>query len=354
MNKIFKSKLILLIGLCAFFVGGCVATQTSTKSATKSTNFDRHATKKLVSSSKEGLMYDENIELPNNYDVNYFRKVGIAAYMEQIQFAKGVQKSGKFNFQVLNSLLENEISRTKRFTVFSRQTTAVDRENAYQLLRGTEENELSIAGNQNLQNPEWVLSVTSIAGYEKGTYHDHNKITFSVTVTANLTDPLTHEIKESFPPVSVKSKPKIYFESVSGKYLGGFKINDANQLLEAYKEPMREAIAILVNRVGNYFPCGGRVTNFRDGRFVIDRGTKHGFATRQPVIIFIDEDGIPTPIASAEITPSAVRGVGSILKWKNGPYAQKIRGKIEFAGKDYLQAKNIYAVSAGMPETWEY
>jgi hypothetical protein len=117
---------------------------------------------------------------------------------------------------------------------------------------------------------------------------------------------------------------------------------------------MSEAIALLVNRVGNYYPCGGRVINYRNGRFAIDRGIKHGFSTRQTVILFVDDDGIVTPIASGEVTPSSEKGAGRILKWKNELYAAKIKSQMDYVGKEFLKTQKIYAVSAGMPEDYEY
>jgi len=351
MKKLILSKFTIFMVLSFFLVVGCATPGPMTKSS----SFKRNESKKLVSSDKEALMKSENIELPINYDINYFRKVGLAAYTEQIEFTKNdLVQPTRLNEQAINTLLENEISRTKRFTVFSRQTGAIDRENAFQLLRGSEDNDLSIAENQRIKNPESVLSVTAIVGYEKKSLHDHNKITFSVKVTSSIKDPLTFEIKESFPPIFVKSDPKIYFESVSGKHLGGFNIKDPQQLLDAYLEPMSEAIALLVNRVGNYFPCGGRVTNYRNGRFAIDRGIRHGFSTRQTVILFVDDDGIITPIASGEVTPASEKGAGRIMKWKNELYAAKIKGKMDYGGKGYLKTEAVYAVSAGMPKNYEY
>ncbi len=307
----------------------------------------------IVSTNRAGYRYSSNIELPDNYDINYFRKVRIAAYFEQINF-EDPSKPGSLDNHTLNTLLENEISRTKRFIVYSRQSTASEREKAWQILRNSADDRFNIAMNEDLKNPEWLLEVTSILGRNKRALRGGEEAVFYVRLSAKLIDPRTMEIVHSFPPITAKSDPKRYFVSISGKYLGGFKIHDQKQLMEAYLEAANRGIAVLVNRVMNYFPVGGRVVGYYNGRFSIDKGIRDGFAKKQTVVLFTSAGGVDIPLASGVVTPAATKGSGKILAWKNDPMAQDIRKKLTVMGQDYLRSHAIYAVSVGSPQGWEY
>ena len=301
-----------------------------------------------IVSSHQRYTTDANIELPNNYDTNYFRKVRIAAYFEQINF-EDPSKPGSLDNHALNTLLENEISRTKRFIVYSRQSVASGREVAWQVMHNTVDDEQNIA-----RNPEWLLEVTSVLGRNKRSMRGYEEAIFYIRISSKLIDYQTMEIVHAFPPITAKSEPKKYFLSIGGKWIGGFKIYDEGQLMEAYSEAANRAIAVLVNRVGNYFPCGGRVIGYYNDRFSINKGIRDGFAMKQIVVLYTSMNGVDIPISSGEVTPADTKGSGRILHWKDDPLAQEIRRKLTINSQDYLNTHEIYAVSVGMPEQWEY
>ena len=357
--KHLKIVLSVIAAYCTLMLAACVPPpQATANPAPPPTHVTRSAPSLnrpsgIVSTNRAGYRVASNIELPDNYDIKYFRKVRIAAYFEQINF-EDPSKPGSLDNHALNTLLENEISRTKRFIVYSRQSTASEKEKAWQILRNSVDDRFNIAMNENLKNPEWILEVTSVLGRNKRALRGGEEAVFYVRLSAKLIDPRTMEIVHSFPPITAKSDPKRYFLSISGKYLGGFKIYDQKQLMEAYLEAANRGIAVLVNQVMNYFPVGGRVTGYYNGRFAIDKGIRDGFATKQTVVLFTSAGGVDIPIASGVVTPAAHKGTGKILAWKNDPMAQSIRKKLTVMGQDYLKGHPIYAVSVGSPATWKY
>ena len=104
----------------------------------------------------------------------------------------------------------------------------------------------------------------------------------------------------------------------------------------------------------DYYPVGGRVTNYRNGRFAINAVINQGFAVKQPVVLFLSDDGLDIPIASGEVTPKGDSGSGVMFIWKEDDIdAQDVKKKLEAMGKDYLKRNKIYAVSVGTPEDWK-
>lgn len=309
---------------------------------------DISANSQIVKVDRNAMMKSENIELPSNYDVKAFSKIRIAAYIDRINFEKDALSTDIDN-GIIAKLLENELARTKRFEVLTRNCDACDYEVAYQAENTVEEGSIQV-GEQ--MNPDFVLESSISLGSVIKKKSDHNEIIFRSLVTTKIVNPETGEIIHSFEPIRHNMPAKNFF-AVEGKFLGGFDYRKQNELQEAYKEAAQKAIQVLVNRAMDYYPVGGRVTNYRNGRFAIDAGIKQGFAVKQPVVLFLSDDGLDIPIASGEVTPKQDGGSGVMFTWKEGDIdAQDVKLKLEAMGKDYLKRHKIYAVSVGTPDSW--
>ncbi|KLV07292.1 hypothetical protein ABT56_05760 [Photobacterium aquae] len=298
--------------------------------------------------NKEALYESQNIQLPSNYDVKAFSKMSIAAYVDHIRFENDAEKT-TIDTGIIAKLLENELARTKRYEVLTRNCDACDYEVAYQAENTQEEGAIQ-RGNQ--LNPDFVFETSVALGSVIKKKSDHNEIIFRSLVTTKVVDPQTGRIIHSFEPIRHNMPAKRFF-MVEGTFLGGFDYRKQNELQEAYKEAAQKAIQVLVNRTIDYYPVGGRVTNFRNGRFAIDAGINQGFATKQPVVLFLSDDGLDIPIASGEVTPKAESGSGVLFTWKEDDLdAQDVQKNLEAMGKEYLKRHKIYAVSVGTPEDW--
>ncbi|RYU48197.1 penicillin-binding protein activator LpoB [Aliivibrio finisterrensis] len=299
--------------------------------------------------SRDALFESENIELPSNYDVKAFNKMSIAAYVDHVRFEKDA-KTTQIDNGIIAKLLENELARTKRYEVLTRNCDACDYEVAFQAENTVEEGTIQ-RGEQ--LNPEYVFETSIALGTVIKKMSDHNEIIFRSLVTTKVVDPTSGKIIHSFEPIRHNMPAKRFF-AMEGKFLGGFDYRNHNELQEAYKEAAQKAIQVLVNRTMDYYPVGGRVTNFRNGRFAIDAGIDQGFATKQPVVLFLSDDGLDIPIASGEVTPKTNGGSGVMFIWKEDDLdADDVKKKLEAMGKDYLKRNKIYAVSVGTPEDWK-
>lgn len=326
-----------------FLLLGCQSTPLKINSEA-----DISANSKVSKVNRKALKDDNNIEMPSNYDVDAFYRVNVAAYLEKLDWEDDAKKTN-FDTGIVSKLMENELARTKRFNVFSRNCAACDYEVAYQIENTVEAGAIEV-GQQ--VNPDLLLETSIALGSVVKNKYDHDEIIFRSVVTSKLINPTTGEIIHAFAPIRYNSPAKNYF-MLDGKYLGGFNVFNANELQQAYKEAAQKSIQILVTRVMDYYPVGGQVTNYRNGRLAIDAGIKHGFATKQPVVLFLNDDGLDIPLASADVTPKQDSGSGSIIHWRKDSEAQEVKAKLEALGKEYLKHNKIYAVSVGTPADWK-
>ncbi|WP_174213420.1 penicillin-binding protein activator LpoB [Aliivibrio sp. EL58] len=336
-----KISYLLVVSL---FLVGCQSTSLKVNSEA-----DIESNSQIEKVSRDALFESENIELPSNYDVKAFNKMSIAAYVDHVRFEKDAKKT-QIDNGIIAKLLENELARTKRYEVLTRNCDACDYEVAFQAENTVEEGSIQL-GEQ--LNPEYVFETSIALGTVIKKMSDHNEIIFRSLVTTKVVDPTSGKIIHSFEPIRHNMPAKRFF-AMEGKFLGGFDYRKQNELQEAYKEAAQKAIQVLVNRTMDYYPVGGRVTNFRNGRFAIDAGIDQGFATKQPVVLFLSDDGLDIPIASGEVTPKTNGGSGVMFIWKEDDLdADDVKKKLEAMGKDYLKRNKIYAVSVGTPEDWK-
>lgn len=324
-----------------------VACQSTALKVNSEADIETNSTIETV--NRDALLDSRNIALPGNYDVKAFNKMRIAAYVDDIRFENDAKKTTIDN-GIIAKLLENELARTKRYEVLTRNCSACDYEVAFQAENTVEEGAVQ-RGEQ--LNPDYVFETSIALGSVIKKMKDHSEIIFRSLVTTKVVNPTSGEIIHSFEPIRHNMPAKNFF-AIEDKFMGGFDYRKANELQEAYKEAAQKAIQVLVNRTMDYYPVGGRVTNYRNGHFAIDAGINQGFAVKQPVVLFLSDDGLDIPIASGEVTPKSDGGAGVLFIWKEGDVdAQNVQKKLQAMGKDYLTRNKIYAVSVGTPEDWK-
>jgi hypothetical protein len=299
--------------------------------------------------NKAALLEEQNIKLPNNYDVTTFGVVRIAAYVNNIRWKNGAE-SASIDTNIVGKLLENELARTKRFSVMTRLCSSCNYELAHQQQNGLAAGAMEPGAEL---NPDYILEVDIDFGMSVKNLYDHNEVIFYSVATTKLINPTTKETINAFPPIRKNLVAKNFTE-MNGRIINGFDYNDPKEKEQAYKDAAQKAIAVLASQIIDYYPVGGRVINYRAGRLAIDAGIDQGFAIKQPVVLFLSDDGLDIPLASAEITPKRDGGAGVILKWRSDQEAVRVKKKIDALGKDYLKQVEIYAVSVGTPADWVY
>lgn len=317
--------------------------------ANKATTLESNTVVKVT--NKEALTNDAHIELPDNYDVDSFGVVRVVAYVDRLSYKNESGQKSTLDKGIATKLLENELARTKRFNILTRSCGSCDYEAIYQLENTVDENKIEIGEGL---NPDFVLETSIDLGLSVKALYDHNEAIFYSIATTKLVNPTSKEIIHSFAPIRQNLPAKNYTQ-VSGQFLTGFQLHNEKEMYQAYKDATQQAIQVLTSQVMNYYPVGGRLTNYRtsSGRFAIDAGIDQGFAVKQPVILFLNDDGLDIPLASAEVTPKKEGGSGVIMKWRDDVDAQDVKKKLEALGKDYLKSYKIFAVSVGTPESWK-
>ena len=329
-----------------FIVASLIGCQSTPLKINSEADIDSNT--KIQRVNRDALLESKNIELPSNYDVKAFSKLRISAYVDTVRFEKDARATN-IDQGIIAKLLENELARTKRYDVLTRNCDSCDYEMAFQVENTVSKGAIEVG--QKL-NPDYVFETSVSLGSVIKKMSNHNEIIFRSLITTKIVNPSTGEIIHSFEPIRHNMPAKRFF-AMEGKFIGGFDYRKQNELQEAYKEAAQKAIQVLVNRSIDYYPVGGRLTNYRNGRFAIDAGINQGFATKQPVILFLSDSGLDIPIASGEVTPKANGGSGVMFIWKeNDLDAQSVKKKLEALGKDYLKRNKIYAVSVGTPEDW--
>lgn len=337
-------KKIAPLFLSIIILSGCQTTSLKINSEA-----DIDANSQIERVDKEALYESENIELPSNYDVRAFSRVRIAAYVDRVSFEKDARVT-EIDNSIIAKLLENELARTKRYEVLTRNCDACDYEVAFQAQNTVDEGAIQV-GEQ--MNPDYVFATSVALGSVIKKKDNANEVIFRSLITTKVVNPTTGEIIHSFEPIRHNMPAKRFF-MMEGQMLGGFDVTDPNELQEAYKEAAQKGIQVLVNRTMDYYPVGGRVTNYRNGRFAINSGINQGFATKQPVILFLSDDGLDIPIASGEVTPKGDSGSGVMFIWKEDDIdAKDTKQQLEAMGKEYLKRNKVYAVSVGTPEDWK-
>ena len=256
-------------------------------------------------------------------------------------------------------LLGGEFSRSERFTVLTRTCTACDYEVAFQAENTVEDGSIELG---KAKNPDYILQMSVLLGTSTKKVNDNNgsyyAITYKSTVSAKLIDGTTKEIKHSFPPIHMNLKPKKYAASKNIGFLGGFKYFDTAVSNQAYQDATALSIQVLASRVMEQFPVGGRAKNYKRNKFALNAGSNQGIpkqGKKIPAILFLDDDGITTALASGFIIPGGSEvSQFHVLQWKTSDQeAMETKKALDAMGKEYLKRNYIYAVSVGMPDNWE-
>lgn len=285
----------------------------------------------------------QDISLPANYNKNNYRKLLLGVAVNDI----GV-KAGDISpavVQTLSTRLQTEMAKLKRFSVFAAHNRGGTR--LFQSLADVGEAKMP---DKNPREMDLILSAAITVSKETHSRRNDDLFVYEVECDFTCEDIRTGEVKFA-EKAQGRSARKVIF-SLTGRRMGGFSEEDETQVI--YNAAMK-ALAVAANKLGNYYPVGGKITGKLDTRMTLDKGFEHGVAKDMVMTIYATMSGVDVPVARAVAEPGDYTSVLVIKQWNTkdrdaGSIVKAIRND-----PNWHVANELYAVGIGMatPPDWE-
>ena len=338
------------------------------------------------------------IKLPERYAVDEFKDLKVKLIVGN--------KKDVFNPYMMKimDILSSELGKIRKFEQYSGLKSVIALENELAVLQ-RQKNEVMKAGSdynvsleeetryvnqiEKLQNrlrqkqgeinavdPDYkvVIQLNNIKEEQK-----LNKlqtlVLFKVILTYTIKDNKKHsgKIIKSDKIVGLAKRYKIYhvsWDRVLRKYqydqTGGHGIENGvlNRIQaeekadkSAFTQASERVAKILVNRLGNSFPAGGKIVDWEEAagqhEILIDSGIEQGLLKDQIMVLYKEKkSGAATPFGLAEIA-----GLGEkkttlrLIKWKdNDAFANKVISALKAYNYKLASKEDFYAVAIAMPD----
>ena len=171
-----------------------------------------------------------------------------------------------------------------------------------------------------------------------------NLLIYEVQVDASCEDLKTREVK--FAEKAKGSVKRVEKISLSGKKMGGYNQDDTRQ---AFQQAALQAISKIAEKLGNYYPVGGRITGILGDRMTLDKGFEQGVGKDNQMVVYVPVSGVDVPIAVAEASPADKSSNLKVWRWNTqDKYAKRIIADLE-NDLGWLKKNECYAVSLRMP-----
>ncbi len=333
-----KSILTLAFAVAlSLFVVGCATTGKDTVAPDR-TKGGRYAD---VNTFAQG-----EIKLPANCSKENFRKLLLGVSVQNVKFVNGQQYASSNPAQGLSARLQTEMAKLKRFSVFS----AHNRGGVTLFQSLADVGEAQLPEEVSMRDLDLVLTMNLMLTIQKYERYDHDEYCFEVDVDASCEDLHTHEVKFAEKATGEARRKEIL--SLTGKRMAGFSHEDVSQ---AFQQAALKAIADIANKIGNYYPVGGKITGMLGDRMTMDRGFEQGIGANMPMVIYTVVSGVNLPLAVAEASPNDHTANLVVKRWNNeDPYARRVIEQMN-ADLDWLQNHELYAASLRMaiPPEWD-
>lgn len=284
-----------------------------------------------------------DIKLPQNWNVDNFKKIALGVH---------VTKGGREINRSLNARLQTEISKLKRFQVYSAHNVAGKL--MFMDLADVGEIEMKEPAKQPTLN--YVLNAKLDVRRSVRREGARKYYRYDVTCDWSLEDLAKQEVAES--GVAKGATERMQFLTTSGLLIGGFVEADEE---DAICSATMKAIAVVANKVGNLFPVGGAIAAVSQSgeRLTLDRGYVDGIGKFHQVAVFarLGKTGkVAVPIALAEAMPGTRESNLHIYRWNDANEdAKVVVSEYRANPRAYLAKHKLYAVAYGMPvpPEWE-
>ncbi len=135
------------------------------------------------------------------------------------------------------------------------------------------------------------------------------------------------------------------------EFQAGFNPNDPNNINSVLQMAGREVLANIAAMLGEYYPVTGRVTGVQAaaGRMVVDRGVEQGITNETQMLVWVDDNGIPTGIAYANCEAMDGRSVLNIYRWNtSNPASKALVAKVQ-SDPNAAKSMEMFATTVGLP-----
>lgn len=236
--------------------------------------------------SREDILDMPSIQFPANYNTEDFKAVKMAVAVGRLEgFA--VDQSGKRTElevdQGLSARLQGQFAGLKRFTVYS--VFNRDGVNFFKELGDIGEVEMVEA--EASIKPDYILSLNINITKERNTRIDtvdgRGSLDEKVLVVAEC-DGNCVDLESNTVYFSEKSRGRNWYTKKSG-----YDSRESQKLAESIDIASKKAIVEMMNKVGNYFPVGGKITDVSPTgkKMSLDKGINQGVAESQQCVVHL-------------------------------------------------------------------
>lgn len=288
------------------------------------------------------------MKMPANYNKDNFRKLlmGVVVQNVKIDERTGKQIASANPAQGLSTRLQTEMAKLKRFSILS-----VFNRGGVTVFKSLEDvDDAKLNDEVNMRDLDLVLTLNLMLTAETHERANDNLIIYEVDVDANCEDLKTHEVK--FAEKAKGQVKRVEMISLTGRRMGGFKQDDVRQ---AFQQAALQAISKIANKLGNYYPVGGRITGILGDRMTLGCGFEQGVGKDMQMLVYVSVNGVDVPIAVAEASPADKTSNLKVWRWNlEDEYAAMVikQMKQDF---NWIQKYECYAVSLRMavPPEWD-
>ncbi len=285
------------------------------------------------------------ITMPGNYNTDNYRKLLLGVVVNDIG-----TKAGEISpeiVQTLSSRLQTEMAKLKRFSVFSAHNRG-----GIDFFRSLSDvGDAKLTDEVDMRELDLVLSVSISVSKEQQDRYNDKLLIYEVECDFNCEEVRTHEVKFSEKATGRTARAVKY--TLTGNRAAGY--SDADERQAIYNAAMK-ALAVAANKLGNYYPVGGRITGSLGERMTLDKGFEHGVGKNMQMILYTRVDGVDLPLGVAEASPGTTTSNLQVWRWNTrDDYAEDIIDAMRDNPQKWLSTHDLYAVGYGMalPPDWE-
>ena len=299
--------------------------------------------------SREDILDMPSIQFPANYNTEDFKAVKMAVAVGRLEgFA--VDQSGKRTElevdQGLSARLQGQFAGLKRFTVYS----VFNRDGVNFFKELGDIGEVEMVGAKAAIKPDYILSLNINITKERNTRIDtvdgRGSLDEKVLVVAEC-DGNCVDLESNTVYFSEKSRGRNWYTKKSG-----YDSRESQKLADSIDIASKKAIVEMMNKVGNYFPVGGKITDVSPTgkKMSLDKGINQGVAESQQCVVFVRDEGVDIPLALGEAQSGKDECMLEVYKWnEDDPDAQVLIERYRRSPSSFAQENEIFAVGYGLP-----
>lgn len=294
--------------------------------------------------SREDVLSMPDIQFPANYSAENFKDLKVAVSVK----VEGRGAQGAIDIDPgLSRRLQGQVAELKRFTVYN--LFVKDGLQQYEELQDV--GDAKLAERVATIRPDYVLNVMVNLKEEK------HRQTMHRGEVVQARGEMVFVVAECDANCIDLGTDTVYFSEKSrGRAFCGLKAgydsNAEKKLAKARDVAAKNAIVEMCNRIGSYFPVGGKVTDVSPtGKSLqVDSGTDFGLGPAQQCVVFVRDEDVDIPLALAEAETGKRESKMVIYKWNDDdPDARPWIDLYRKNASAFVDDNDIYVVGWGLP-----